>query len=116
VISDRYDLSTEAYQIAGRGLPSAEVQAANRLATGGLEPDLTLVLDLDPEIGRTRQRTQGKALDRMELEDAEYHERVAAAFRDATGAGVVHLDGAQMPDQLEEAAWALVRARLGGTE
>jgi len=116
VISDRFDLSTEAYQIAGRGLSRTEVQAANRLATGGLEPDLTLVLDLAPEMGRTRQQTQGKALDRMELEDAEYHERVAAAFRDAVGTGVVHLDGTQTPDQLEEAAWALIRARLDGTE
>ena len=116
VISDRFDLSTEAYQIAGRGLPRTEVQAANRLATGGLEPDLTLVLDLAPEMGRTRQQTQGKALDRMELEDAEYHERVAAAFRDAVGVGVVHLDGTHTPDQLEEAAWALIRARLDGTE
>jgi len=116
VISDRFDLSTEAYQVAGRGLARSEVQAANRLATGGLEPDLTLVLDLEPETGRTRQRSQGKALDRMELEDAEYHERVAAAFRDAVGSGIVHLDGTQTPDQLEEAAWALVRARLGGTE
>jgi dTMP kinase len=116
VISDRYDLSTEAYQIAGRGLPRAEVQAANRLATGGLVPDLTLVLDLEPETGRTRQRSQGKSLDRMELEDAEYHERVARAFRGADGSGVFHLDGAQTPDQLEEAAWSLVRAHLRGTE
>lgn len=116
VISDRYDLSTEAYQIAGRNLPRSDVLAANRLATGGLRPDLTLVLDLDPEAGRARQRAQGKEPDRMELEDAAYHERVAEAFRSVEGPGIVHLDGALSADELEEAAWELVWARLGGTE
>jgi hypothetical protein len=51
----------------------------------------------------------------MELEDAEYHDRVSAAFREADGAGVVHLDATLTPGELEEVAWALVRARLDGT-
>ncbi len=115
VISDRFDLSTEAYQIAGRGLPRDEVLAANRLATGGLTPDLTIVLDLPPEVGRQRQAAQGKSPDRMERETAALHERVARAFEGAQGPGVVHLDATQSPDQLELAAWELLRARLDGT-
>ena len=116
VISDRFDLSTEAYQIAGRDLPRSEVLAANQLATGGLRPDLTLILDLMPEEGRARQRAQGKEPDRLELEDAAYHHRVAQAFRSAEGPGIVHLDGTRTADELEEAAWETVRVLLDGTE
>jgi dTMP kinase len=114
VLCDRYDLSTRAYQIAGRGLPEGEVLAANRLATGGLEPALTLVLDLEPAEGRKRQAAQGKAPDRMEQADAAMHERVAAAFREASGPGVVHLDASRSIDEVTAAAWAAVEALLRG--
>lgn len=116
VICDRYDLSTEAYQIAGRGLSRTEVLAANRLATGGLRPDLTLVLDVPLEMGRARQRSQGKTPDRMEQADTAMHDRVASAFLAAEGAGVIHLDGTLPQDRLEEAAWEHVRSRLSGVE
>ena len=115
VISDRFDLSTEAYQIGGRGLPKDEVLAANRLATGGLRPDVTLVLDIPPEVGRQRQEAAGKEPDRMELEDPAMHERVARAFRQAEGPGVVHLDGCDAPERLEEAAWRAISPWLDGT-
>jgi dTMP kinase len=65
VLADRFDLSTRAYQIAGRGMAPGAVLEANRLATGGLEPDLILVLDLPPEVGRARQAAEGKVRDRM---------------------------------------------------
>ena len=116
VICDRYDLSTRAYQIAGRGLPEAEVLAANRLATGGLRPDVTFVLDIEPQEGRRRQEAQGKEPDRMERADPAMHERVAAAFREAEGGGVVHLDATAGPDELATAAWRVVCQRLDGTE
>jgi dTMP kinase len=115
VISDRFDLSTEAYQVVGRGLDREAVLAANRLATGGLTPDLTLVLDVPAETGRGRQAAQGKTPDRMESADLELHRRVAAAFRAAQGAGVVHLDGTKALDAVEAAAWDVVRTRLDGT-
>nr|MBA2627694.1 dTMP kinase [Gemmatimonadales bacterium] len=51
VMSDRFDLSTMAYQIGGRGLDAVMVEQVNRCATKGLRPDLTLVLDLWPELG-----------------------------------------------------------------
>jgi dTMP kinase len=92
VLADRFDLSTRAYQVAGRGLPAADVDAALRLATGGLVPDLTLVLDIPVEIGRERQRRARKVQDRFEREDDAFHERVLDAYRGAAGPGVVHLD------------------------
>ena len=115
VISDRFDLSTWAYQVAGRGLPGPEVDAANRLATGGLTPGLTLVLDLSAEEGRQRQAVQGKTPDRMERADPAMHERVSEAFRDASGPGLVHLDGGLPPDALADLAWSAIEARLPGT-
>jgi dTMP kinase len=105
VIADRYDLSTMAYQVAGRGLDEASVRTANALATGGLRPDVTLVLDLDVAVGVARQRAAGKAPDRMELEQEEFHRRVNAAYRAASGAGVVHLDASGNPERVAQGAW-----------
>jgi dTMP kinase len=115
VISDRYDLSTEAYQVAGRGLPAEPVTGANRLATGGLRPDITLVLDLPGAVGLSRQAAEGKAADRMEREADAWHERVAEAFATARGDGVVHLDAQQSADAVEGAAWRIVSERLAET-
>jgi len=112
IISDRFDLSTEAYQVAGRGLPRDAVLTANRLATGDVRPDLTLVLDIPPAIGRERQARQGKAPDRMEQEDLAWHERVASAFRDAEGPGIVHLDARMPPGEIADAAWSQVERLL----
>lgn len=115
VISDRYDLSTRAYQVVGRGLPEDAVLAANRLATGGLQPHVTLVLDLTPEAGRARQRAQGKSADRLERADPAMHQRVAEFFATAAGPGIAHLDATRPADELEERAWAVVRRSLDGT-
>lgn len=79
VLLDRFFLSTYAYQIAGRGLDADRVTAANALAVGGLVPDVTLVLEMPVERGLARAAERG-AHDRMELADAEFHERVGGAF------------------------------------
>lgn len=109
VVADRFDLSTHAYQVAGRGLDAAAVKNANALATGGLVPDITLVLDLDVEAGVARQRSAGKSPDRMELEAVSFHQRVNAAYRAATGPGIVHLDASGTPESVAEGAWAALR-------
>ena len=105
VLVDRYDLSTMAYQVAGRGLDAAAVRAANALATGGLAPDVTLVLDVDVATGAARQRSAGKSPDRMEHEDRAFHERVSAAYRAAAGPGILHLDASVAAGPLAESAW-----------
>jgi dTMP kinase len=112
VVSDRFDLSTQAYQIAGRGLPAEPVLRANHLATGGLRPDFTLVLDLPGAVGLSRQAADGKRADRMEREAHSWHERVAEAFAGAGGDGVVHLDAEQPADAVERDAWRIVSGRL----
>src|SRR5206468_3786987 len=92
VVADRFDLSTIAYQVAGGGLPAEDVAHAIRLATGGLVPDVTLVLDVPVEVGRARQRAARKVQDRFERQDDAFHRRVLEAYRRAAGPGVVHVD------------------------
>lgn len=113
VLSDRFELSTVAYQIAGRGLPREPVLAANRLVTGGLKPDLTLVLDVPADVALGRLVESGRAHDRIEGEDRQMHDRVARAFAAAEGKGIVHLDATRSADAVEQQAWDAVRRVAG---
>lgn len=112
VLADRFELSTRAYQSAGRGLPEAQVSGAIALATGGLMPDLYVVLDLPIDIGRERQAAQGKSPDRIERAETAFHARVAAAFRRASGANVAHVSAAGSSDATHDAIWDEVRRRF----
>jgi dTMP kinase len=109
VLSDRFALTTEAYQMAGRGLDPAMVRAANQAATHGLRPDLTLILNLAPEEGQARQIAAGKQQDRLDRESLEFHQRVLEYYLAVRGSGVRHLDARLPPDQLLQAAWKEVR-------
>ncbi len=80
VVSDRFDLSTLAYQGYGRGLPVDDVRRAVALATGGLEPDLTLLLDVPVEEGVARQRRGALAPDRIEREGDVFLRRVREGY------------------------------------
>ena len=80
VVSDRYVDSSLAYQAGGRALPRGDVQRVSRWATEGLTPDLTVVLDLDPEEGLRRAASRGAGTDRLEAEDLAFHDRVRAEF------------------------------------
>jgi dTMP kinase len=113
VLADRFDLSTHAYQVAGRGLPAEAVAAANALATGGLGPDLTLVLDVAPGTGRARQQAAGKVTDRLDDEDPAFHARVAAAYLAARARSVRHLDANRPPAEVADEAWAAIRTAGG---
>ena len=110
VLSDRYALSTEAYQMVGRGLDPVLVRTANQAATQGITPDLTLILDLPAELGQARQIAAGKRQDRLDRESTEFHRRVVEYYLAVRGEGVRHLDGRLPPDQLLQAAWSEVRA------
>lgn len=81
VVTDRFHLSTLAYQGHGRGLPLDEVKAMNRFSTGGLEPDLTILLDVDPAIGVSRKAAAGAGADRIERAGKSFHRTVARAYR-----------------------------------
>lgn len=82
VLVDRFLLSTYAYQGAGRGLPIAALREANRLATGGLAPDATLLLTMPLEDALARMEARG-ATDRLERAGIDFHRRVQLAFTEA---------------------------------
>ena len=108
VLTDRYVDSSLAYQGAGRELAADEVRRLSQWATGGLRPDLVVLLDVDPVVGLARA---GDAPDRIEAESLEFHRRVREGF--------LHLAGDD-PDrylvvsaeQTPEAVLAQVQARL----
>ncbi|MFC1540609.1 dTMP kinase [Candidatus Margulisiibacteriota bacterium] len=84
VISDRYVDSTLAYQIGGRGLPEDLVRYVNMISSKGLMPDLTILLDVSPEVGIRRAGEVG-APDRFEKEKLEFHARVRAKYLEIAG-------------------------------
>lgn len=82
VLSDRYADATVAYQGSGRGFEPGLIQEIVQLATGGLQPDLTLLFDLSvaESAVRTRRRVAAKNTDRLDIEDADFHTRVRDAY------------------------------------
>ncbi|WP_280139202.1 dTMP kinase [Geodermatophilus dictyosporus] len=111
VVTDRYVDSSLAYQGAGRTLDLDEVRRISAWATGGLVPDLTVLLDLPPETGLARALGRAAA-DRLESESLEFHQRVRATFRALAAAdpGRYLVLDAERP--AEEIA-AAVRERVG---
>ncbi|HEY9389640.1 MAG TPA: dTMP kinase [Mycobacteriales bacterium] len=114
VLSDRYVDSSLAYQGAGRALPVDEVRRLSRWATGGLEPDLTVLLDTDPEVGLSRARGRSVA-DRLEGESLDFHRRVRTAFRmlaEANPDRYVVVDATGDPEQVARAVLNAVEGVL----
>jgi dTMP kinase len=106
---DRFVDSSLAYQGAGRGLGIEAVRAVNRFATGGLEPDRTLLLDVDPATGRARLGERLEGFDRLEREDAPFFEAIAGAYRELAAADperVRVVDAAEPPGQVLAVAFA----------
>ena len=85
LIADRFSLSTYAYQGYGRGLDLDEVRRMDRFASGGLMPDIYLVLDLPAEEGRARQKAAGKREDRLEGSCEAFLEAVGRGYRELAG-------------------------------
>ena len=103
VISDRYVDSSLAYQGAGRTLPVQEISWLSAWATGGLKPDLVVLLDVDPGVGLGRVDARGQGTDRLESESRAFHERVRYAFLDLAAADpkrYLVLDAARPPAEI----------------
>ncbi|MBD3371035.1 dTMP kinase [Candidatus Fermentibacteria bacterium] len=80
VVCERYSDSTLAYQVGGRGLDEEAIVRAQTIATGGLTPDVTILLDLDPRIGLARLDSEGGGKDRIERESLDFHDRVRRRY------------------------------------
>lgn len=103
VLLDRFVDSSLAYQGAGRELGVEAVRAINEFATGGLRPDRTLLLVLDPALGRGRSRARSDLVDRLEQEPDEFFSRINSAYlalAAADGERIRRIDAAQPPDQV----------------
>lgn len=111
VVSEQFVPSSLAYQGVGRGLGVPAIEIVNGIATGGLEPDLVIVLDLAPEVATERF---GAARDRLEEEDDAFRLAVHEAYRDLAGTrGWVLLDAAGSIEEVEEQIWTVVAEHLG---
>ncbi|MGB1253444.1 MAG: dTMP kinase [Candidatus Promineifilaceae bacterium] len=82
VLCDRFFDSTYAYQGYGRGLDMRELRMITEFATGGLAPDLTLMLDIDVERGIARRVDNDEEMNRLDLEAIEFHQRVRQGYLD----------------------------------
>lgn len=114
VILDRFSDSTCAYQGYGRGIDLTAIKALNEIATSGIQPDLTLLLDLDVEIGLSRKLGEiGR--DAIGNEHRSFHERARAGYLAMAAAEPerwVVLDASQSPDQIAEQVWRIVEPLL----
>lgn len=119
VISDRFSDSTLAYQGYGRGLDLEIIKATNDFACEGLQPDLTLLLDVSAETSRARMRSReaatNTAADRIETAGEEFHERLRRGFKELAKEAperIVVIDANGEIDEVWEAIWTQVK-RLG---
>jgi dTMP kinase len=109
VVCDRFAPSTIAYQGWGRGLDTKLLESLNHAATGGLKPDLIVLLDAPAEVGFARKHDE--TLDNFESEPAEFHERVREGYRAMAQGDKNHwfvVDATQSPDRVEELIWERV--------
>jgi dTMP kinase len=116
VITDRFVDSSLAYQGAGRTIPVDDVRSISRWATQDLQPDLTVLLDLPPEIGLARARGRATA-DRLEAESLDFHQRVRRTFTalaEAAPDRYLVLDAGRTPDELAAAIQDRVSSLLQG--
>ena len=118
VVSDRFADSTRAYQGAAGNLPPDFIAGLERLTVGAMRPDLTLILDLEPEVGleRAAKRREGRGgADRFESEGLAFHQTLRRAFLDLAAAEprrCVVIDAGGSVEEVAAAIWSAVEARL----
>ncbi|MEQ8405249.1 MAG: dTMP kinase [Oceanicaulis sp.] len=116
VICDRFTDSTRAYQGAAGGVSSFSIEAIREASLGGFEPDLTLIVDLDPALGIARTRTRGEAETRFERQPGAFHQALRAAFLEIAERAperCVVLDGSSPAEDVAAKARRVIAERLG---
>jgi dTMP kinase len=123
VICDRFIDSSEVYQGVARGLDQARVRLMNQWVCGDIWPELTILLDLEPEIGLKRvlerQGMLGLSLDRLEALDLDFHRALRRGFLASAAAEPTRIkvvDAAGSEEQVAEAIWRVVRHKLDWTD
>ncbi len=113
VLCDRFAGASVAYQGYGRGLPLEFIHTVTVRATGGLEPDLTLLFDIEPELGLTRVAARGQK-DRLEGADLAFHKRVHAGFLAQAEVNPTWqvIDASLSETELEQLVWEAVKPCL----
>lgn len=115
VIQDRYIDSSVAYQGAARELGESDIRALSSWATEGLQPHLTVVLDIDPSLAARRRIARGVEADRLELESLSFHQQVRQAFlrfAAANPANYLVLNAQLSVEQLQQAVQERVQQLL----
>ena len=105
VVSDRFTDATYAYQVGGRGLDEKRFAALEKWVHPHLQPDLTLIFDLDPQVAASRMAGTGNAPDRFEREQADFFERVRNAYlrrAAADPARIKVIDAGQRPEEIRK--------------
>ncbi len=116
VISDRYADSTLAYQGYGHGVDRDVIRSLLAFATGGLKPDLTLLLDVDAETGLRRRQTGGGEWNRLDAYQLEFHRRVREGYHELALLEPERwetVDAAQTPEMVQLAIRGIVDTRTG---
>jgi dTMP kinase len=117
VLCDRFNDSTIAYQGQARGLGMDYVASCCKLACGDFTPDITFFVDLDPSIGlhRTVKRRKDEAVDRLEKEALEFHQKVRQGYQSLAKQypeRIITLDGTLEPHQLFQQAISILKSQL----
>ncbi|MGK0309676.1 MAG: dTMP kinase [Lentimonas sp.] len=116
VLCDRFMDSTTVYQGVARKIDSDTVSQINHFALGSARPDLTILIDIDPEVGMTRVRSRGEGqLDRIESEAIDFFQAVRKGYLKVAAAEpdrFLVLDGSGSIDALQEQIWDTVKVQL----
>ena len=115
VMSDRFADSTIVYQGIVGGVARNDIDAMNHIACGDIYPDVTIILDIDSQIGLARAKSRGAGEDRFEAKGLAYHEKVRAGFLDIAAddpSRCVVINANRTPDDIAEDIWQVVSQHL----
>ena len=115
VISDRFVDSTIVYQGIVGGMSADDIAAISKIACGDISPDVTIILDIDTQIGLERAKLRGAGEDRFEAKGHTYHEKVRTGFLEIAvnaPARCVVINANRMPDEIATDIWRVLRPHL----